>query len=251
MRATGGGLVSGQETRSPSVVEALAAAAAEVGAVAKTGRNERQRFLFRGVDAVVNAVAPALRHHHVLGPVPTLVSATHEEVGRSQSGARITRVDVVVTYTLYGPGGDRLEGTVAAEATDTADKATAKAMSVAMRTFLLQALCLPTDEPDPDTASVEASTQGEERAAQARDAVATVSKMECRRMVTAYATYFGCDPDGLVAQWTAEGGNADPQALREWLAARARQGTDAQSPAQAGDYHEEDQDDADGRQPGA
>lgn len=241
-----------EETRSPSVVEALAAAAAEVGAVAKTDRNTAQKFLFRGVDAVVNAVAPALRHHHVVGPVPTLVSAAHEEVGRSRSGARITRVDVVVSYALYGPGGDRLEGTVAAEATDTADKATAKAMSVALRTFLLQALCLPTDEPDPDASSVEASTQGEERAAQAREAVATVNKMECRRMVTAYATHFGCDPDGLVAQWTAEGGNADPQALREWLAARARQGTDAQSPAQAGDdYHEEDQDDADGKQPGA
>jgi hypothetical protein len=38
---------------------------------------------------------------------------------------------------------------------DSGDKATAKAMSVAMRTALLQALCLPTDEPDPDATSYE------------------------------------------------------------------------------------------------
>jgi hypothetical protein len=33
---------------------------------------------------------------------------------------------------------------------DTSDKATAKAMSVALRTYLLQTLMLPTDEKDPD-----------------------------------------------------------------------------------------------------
>lgn len=41
---------------------------------------------------------------------------------------------------------------------DSGDKATAKAMSVAFRTALLQALCLPTDEIDPDAESYERSS---------------------------------------------------------------------------------------------
>lgn len=223
-----------QQALPPSVVEALAAAAAEVGAVAKTDRNAAQKFVFRGVDAVVNAVAPALRRHHVVGPVPTLVSATHEEVGRSRSGARITRVDVVVSYALYGPGGDRLEGTVAAEATDTADKATAKAMSVALRTFLLQALCLPTDEPDPDASSVEASAQGEERArAEAREVA------RCDQLVTRFTARFGGDPQALAAEYREAGGVADTRVLTEWL--RARIPSEARQGQQVGQRIQEEQ----------
>ena len=62
---------------------------------------------------------------------------------------------LVVTFSVYGSEGDPITGTVAAEAFDSGDKATAKAMSVAYRTFLLQLLCLPTDEPDPDSFTYE------------------------------------------------------------------------------------------------
>lgn len=57
---------------------------------------------------------------------------------------------VIVQYVFAAEDGTTLAATVAAEALDSGDKATAKAMSVAFRTALLQALCLPTDEPDPD-----------------------------------------------------------------------------------------------------
>jgi hypothetical protein len=57
---------------------------------------------------------------------------------------------VIVKYTFVGPEGDTLTGSAPGEAMDSGDKATAKAMSVAFRTFLLQALSLPTNEPDPD-----------------------------------------------------------------------------------------------------
>jgi hypothetical protein len=40
---------------------------------------------------------------------------------------------------------------------DSGDKAAAKAHSIALRTFLLQVLALPTDEPDPDSFTYEAS----------------------------------------------------------------------------------------------
>ena len=45
------------------VQEAIAAVLADVQAVRKGDRNEAQKFSFRGIDAVVNAVGPAFRAH--------------------------------------------------------------------------------------------------------------------------------------------------------------------------------------------
>ena len=73
----------------------------------------------------------------------------------ARNGGSLNVVRVTVNYSVFGDEGDPIHGMVAAEAFDSGDKATAKAMSVAYRTFLLQLLCLPTDEPDPDTYSYE------------------------------------------------------------------------------------------------
>ena len=67
----------------------------------------------------------------------------------------MSHVIVTVDYVFYGPAGDQITARVLGEAFDSGDKAGAKAMSVAFRTALLQALSLPTDESDPDHASYE------------------------------------------------------------------------------------------------
>jgi hypothetical protein len=128
--------------------EALAKVMTEVGAVGKNDRNGQQGWSFRGVDAVVNAVAPAMKKHGVI----VLPRVTNHDVSLiSVSGGKQMRsVVVTVRYTFIGPSGDQLEAVSVGEAFDSGDKATAKAMSVALRTCLLQALLLPTDEPDPD-----------------------------------------------------------------------------------------------------
>ena len=128
----------------------------EVQPVAKTDRNVAQNFNFRGIDAVVNAVSPALKKYGVI-VIPNVVTYDYSsvEVGikRTQMGhARLT-----VEYTFYGPNGDSITTCVASEAMDSGDKATAKAMSVAFRIALLQALALPTDEADPDHDTYERS----------------------------------------------------------------------------------------------
>lgn len=46
-----------------SVFQAISAVASDVGAVGKDGINQAQKFKFRGIDAVVNAVSPAMRRH--------------------------------------------------------------------------------------------------------------------------------------------------------------------------------------------
>lgn len=121
----------------------------DVGVVGKTGFNEAQRFKFRGVDAVINAVSPALRKHGGF-IVPDVIDSTVERVPSAKGGV-LNTVRLMVRFNVFAVGSDTpISGVVAAEAFDSGDKATAKAMSVAYRTFLIQLLCLPTDEPDPD-----------------------------------------------------------------------------------------------------
>jgi len=60
-------------------------------------------------------------------------------------------VTLVVEYTITGPAGDTMTAAAAGQASDSGDKAVPKAMSVAYRTVLLQALCVPTGDPDPDS----------------------------------------------------------------------------------------------------
>lgn len=125
----------------------------EVQGVAKKDKNQAQGFNFRGIDAVMNAVGPALRKSGGFIS-PSVNSVTYATAPTKNGGvANIARVDV--TYSVYGDQGEPISGNVVAEAFDSGDKATAKAMSVAYRTFLLQILCLPTDEPDPDTFTYE------------------------------------------------------------------------------------------------
>lgn len=128
--------------------EALNAVMAEVREVRKTERNQAQKFTFRGIDNVVNAVAGPLRKHKVRLKVDNL---EHTITGKQNAkGNPVTFVTVKNKYTWVGPDGQTEENTVVAEAMDFSDKATAKANSVALRTFLLQALMLPTDDVDPD-----------------------------------------------------------------------------------------------------
>ena len=138
----------------PTVVEALAAVMDAVGAVAKKDRNTQQGFLFRGIDAVVSAVSPALREHRVI-VTPKLLSIDYSSVPTTDGKKSLTVCRLVIRYRFTGPAGDHIDVVVPGEAFDSGDKATPKAMSVAFRTALLQALTLPTDEPDPDSHTYE------------------------------------------------------------------------------------------------
>lgn len=130
------------------VHEAVTAVMEDVGAVRKDGRNTQQNFNFRGVDAVVNAVSPAMRK---VGLMCRPSKVEHRPSSKQLSGGKMaTSIDVIVDYTFTGPEGDEFTAQVVAEAFDLGDKATAKAMSVALRTCLLQTFMLPTDDQDPD-----------------------------------------------------------------------------------------------------
>lgn len=141
-------------TDTVKIHQALAAVMSAVRSVAKGDRNAAQGFNFRGIDATLNAVGPALRTHGVV-VLPHLIDLSQETVEVGKNRTPMKSVTIQVEYSFIGPAGDRLTVVVPGEAMDSGDKAVSKAMSVALRTALLQTLALPTDEPDPDSEAYE------------------------------------------------------------------------------------------------
>ena len=139
------------------IAQALNEIMKAVGAIAKKDKNTAQGFNFRGIDSVVNAVSPALQKFGVV-IVPSVEEYEYQTVEIGRNRTAMGHVRVKVTYTFIGANGDAIKATVVGEAMDSGDKATAKAMSVAFRTALLQSLSLPTDEVDPDANSYERSS---------------------------------------------------------------------------------------------
>jgi hypothetical protein len=141
----------------PTIVEALSNVMRDVQAVSKSGRNTAQNYVFRGIDATVNAVGPALRAHCVI-VLPEVLDVAYRDV--TTTGGKPSReCTVKVRYTFHGPAGDSLTAVTVGESLDFGDKGAPKAMSVAFRICLLQALCIPTDEQDPDEHSYERASK--------------------------------------------------------------------------------------------
>lgn len=136
----------------PEIYTALSAVMGDVQGIAKAQRVTEgpARFNFRGVDDVVNAVGPVLRKHSVV-VVPHEVQSVEHERYTTRSGAPMDGVTIVIRWRFYAGDGSYVEASSAGQSSDSGDKAIPKAHSVAYRTVLLQALCIPTDEPDPDS----------------------------------------------------------------------------------------------------
>lgn len=133
----------------PTVHQAFAAVMADVRAIEKSQRNQQQGFTFRGIDNVMQIVGPALRKHGVF-IIPNAEDMSSESY-ETKSGTQMQNVTVKMRYIIYGPDGDKFEGVSYGQSADAGDKAVTKAQSVAYRTFLLQALTVPTGDPDPDS----------------------------------------------------------------------------------------------------
>lgn len=140
----------------PTIFEIFADAKREVGAVGRDSRNAQQGFMYRSADDVVNAAAPALDKYGVI-TAAHLDKETYDIVEIGGNRTRMSHALVEVTYTFYGPAGDSFPVKVPGEAMDNGDKATAKAMTVAYRIALTQAMNLPTKDADPDSQTYERS----------------------------------------------------------------------------------------------
>lgn len=134
----------------PLIHEALASVQADIHAVGKGDWNDFHKFKFRGIDSILNAVAPALQQHRVV-VVPKVTKFESRET-ESDKGKKQREVTIWVRYRFIGPAGDHLDALVPAEGLDLSDKAVAKAMSVAQRTVFIQVFSIRTGDADPDSA---------------------------------------------------------------------------------------------------
>lgn len=122
----------------------------EVREIRKEGRYSGggTSYNFRGVDQAMNIFGAAIRKHGVI-VMPSHVDSSYRDT-KTTKGNAVRECTVIVTYTIYGPKGDSITAMSAGESLDSADKGTAKAMSVALRVLLLQGGMVPTENRDPD-----------------------------------------------------------------------------------------------------
>ncbi|TKK33233.1 ERF family protein [Pantoea agglomerans] len=130
-----------------SVYKAISAVAKELSeqGIRKDSRNSQQGFMFRGIDAVYNALAPALVKHGLL-ILPRITERTVTE-RTTQKGGVLLYVVVKAEFDFVATeDGSTHTVTTYGEAMDSGDKATNKAMSIAYKYAAFQAFCIPTEE---------------------------------------------------------------------------------------------------------
>ncbi len=157
------------ETKSegPKIYRAIHAVMESIGAIGKDDFNSSQKFKYRGIDAVMNALSPALIKHKVF-VVPEVLEQTREERQSSQNKALIYSI-CKMRYTFYAEDGSSVQAVVIGEGMDSGDKATNKAMSVAFKYACFQVFCIPTEEMmDPDAESPEVKPNGTRRGVEDR-----------------------------------------------------------------------------------
>ena len=140
------------EIKAPMIYGKIADCMRQLGAIGKTSKNAQQGFMYRGVDAVMNALNPVLTANHVFC-VPEVLEQ-HREERQTRSGGNLIYSILKMCYTLYAEDGSSVSATVIGEGMDSADKSSNKAMSVAYKYAMFQIFSIPTEEmadPDADT----------------------------------------------------------------------------------------------------
>ncbi|MBR3163552.1 MAG: ERF family protein [Clostridia bacterium] len=144
-----------------NIYESITKIMEEVPAIGKTKTNKTQGFKFRGIDDVMNALQPLLSKNKVF-IVPEILEQTREERTTSKGGTLIYSI-CKIKYKFFAEDGTFIEAITIGEGMDSGDKATNKAMAIAMKYALFQVFCIPTEEmKDPDSETPEESQKKEE-----------------------------------------------------------------------------------------
>ena len=132
------------------IYEAISQVMAEIGAVGKDSKNSQQGFMYRGIDAVMNAINPALVKCKVF-VAPEVLEQTREERQTAKGGTLIYSI-CKIRFRFYTTDGSYVDVVTIGEGMDSGDKATNKAMSIAFKYACFQLFCIPTEEMvDPDS----------------------------------------------------------------------------------------------------
>jgi hypothetical protein len=128
----------------PAVYRCIAAVSRELAKVgiAKDRKNDQQGYKFRGIDEVLNALAPVLAAQGLV-ILPRITSRLVTERVTAKGGV-LFYVTVCAEFDFVAASdGSKHTVTTYGEAMDSGDKATNKAMSAAYKYAAFQAFCIP------------------------------------------------------------------------------------------------------------
>ena len=189
----------------------IAQAMKKVGAIGKDSVNEQQKYKFRGIDAVYNALNPVMSELGLF-ICPEILDHRREERETEKTYNGNTTKSILkysiltIRYTVYAPDGSNVSCVVVGEGMDSGDKASNKAMSVAMKYAMFQLLMIPTEEmvdPDRETHEVTSSAITPEAPRQVeqteirRDAPAKVEQAQALPGANPVTVYLGNEKKNL------------------------------------------------------
>lgn len=145
------------------IYEAICNVMADIGVVGKNDVNTTQGFKYRGIDAVMNALNPAMIKHKVF-VAPEVIEQQREERLTAKGGTLLFSI-CKVKFRFFTTDGSSVEVVTIGEGMDSGDKATNKAMSIAFKYACFQLFCIPTEElmDDPDKESQPSSEVAKEK----------------------------------------------------------------------------------------
>ncbi len=136
-------------------------------AIGKNNVNQQQKFAYRSIDDVMNALQNILPKYGVFY-VPEVIENIQEE-RQTKSGGNLIYSVLKVKYTFYAEDGSHVSAVVQSEGMDSADKSSNKAMSAACKYALFQVFNIPTVEfVDPDETTPEPTVPQQQTGSQFR-----------------------------------------------------------------------------------
>ena len=117
--------------------------------ISKSQTNKFDKYNFRGIDDVYNALSPLMAKHGLVC-VPFVLSTPITKDKATKSGGSDFLTTIEVEYRLYAPNGQMVVAKVFGEGSDRGDKSINKAMSSAYKNMAFQLFAIPT-EGDHDT----------------------------------------------------------------------------------------------------
>jgi hypothetical protein len=154
--------MSGEKMREPMIYAAICGVMEDIKAIGKDTLNKTQGFKYRSIDAVMNALNPAMIKHKIFC-APEVIEQIREERTTGKGSTLIYSV-CKIRYRFFTVDGSSVDVVVVGEGMDSGDKATNKAMSVAFKYACFQTFCIPTenliDDPDADTPELNRKNSG-------------------------------------------------------------------------------------------
>lgn len=192
-----------------NIYESITGIMQEGYTVTKAKRNQQQGFMYRGIDDVMNTFQPLMSKYKVFC-VPEVLNREREE-RTTNKGAALLYSILTVKYTFYAEDGTSVSAVVIGEGMDSGDKASNKAMAVAMKYAMFQVFCIPTEEmPDPDKETPPPSKRIEDINASFHGDPPKLTCDNCSKVILGYKADNGMDvtPEKLIADTKRRFGKA-------------------------------------------